>query len=232
LEEIGGHPLTQYNLTISNPSSLGFSSAEGDVIPNRIRDIVLAINLTLKEVALSPVRLDLTQPIWSTNEGIKEQKNVILGMGGAAEQLDESDVMSNLQLIDKLDRHKRKRRKRTQKNLENALGNYESAFYRKGIKELDEISMFKSIFNAVEIAINWEKELCSPDRDKILSNVANVSIRRVASWRCMYNRLKHTSISLREQRQYRNMMQGQIRRHLVPLRSASNAVLLDRLQKI
>jgi hypothetical protein len=36
---------------------------------------------------------------------------VILGMG-RAEQLDERDVISNLQLIDKLDRHKMNRKKR------------------------------------------------------------------------------------------------------------------------
>jgi hypothetical protein len=74
LEEIGGHPLTQYNLTINNPSTLGFSSAEGDIIPNRIRDIELAINLTLREVALSPCSIRFNPTVWSTNEGFGSRK--------------------------------------------------------------------------------------------------------------------------------------------------------------
>ena len=68
MEEIGGHPLIQYNLTINNPSTLG------DVTPNRIRDIELAINLTLREIALSPVRLDLTQPFGRLMKELRSRK--------------------------------------------------------------------------------------------------------------------------------------------------------------
>jgi hypothetical protein len=49
----GSHPITEYKLTINNPSALGFLSTEGDLGNNRINDIILAMNLTLTEAALS-----------------------------------------------------------------------------------------------------------------------------------------------------------------------------------
>jgi hypothetical protein len=230
LDQIGGHPLTQYELTINNPSALGFSSEE-EINRKRIRDIILAMNLVLREAAFSPAGLNLTPVRWSANEGISEQINVVLGMG-QAEQLNESVVMHNLELIDKLDRHEKKRKKRAQKNLESALDHYESAFYRKGVSELDKISMFEDISIAIDKAIQWEKELGACDKDGVLHKITGVSKKRGEIWRQMYNRLHHTSRKLKEEREYKYMIQRQISGQIIPLRSAANTLLLNRLENI
>ncbi len=60
-EQAGEHPLTEYRLTINNPSALNFSSTEADATNNRISDIVLAMNLTLARAALSLQGLDLSR---------------------------------------------------------------------------------------------------------------------------------------------------------------------------
>jgi hypothetical protein len=102
LEEIeGSHPLTQYNIIIDNPSMLGFSYKEGDnVLFNRIYDLILAMNLELKQVVLSPDSLIPIQYRWLTDEGgIKESTKALLGMS-QAEELNEIAVKTNLKLID------------------------------------------------------------------------------------------------------------------------------------
>jgi hypothetical protein len=82
LEVKDGHPLTEYDIIIDDPSSLGFQYAKGDeALDNRIRDLLLlAMNLELREVVISPASLKLPQYGWSTN-GIKERTHAILGMG-------------------------------------------------------------------------------------------------------------------------------------------------------
>lgn len=110
LEEIAGsHPLTQYNITLDNPSTLGFRHTEGGVLLNRIYDLILAMNLELREVVLSPDSLIPIQYRWLTTGGIEESISMVLGMGQPA-QLDEIDVKNNLDMIDKLERHKQRKR--------------------------------------------------------------------------------------------------------------------------
>jgi hypothetical protein len=111
LEQIGQHPLTEYNMIIDNPSALGFSQAGGgEALRNRIHDLILSMNLELRSVALSPISLNLGKYEWLTSSSndsgglaIKEHVNVVLGMG-LAERLDTIAVEANLKKIDKLDR--------------------------------------------------------------------------------------------------------------------------------
>jgi len=114
LEEVaGGNPLTQYNLIIDNPSKLRFRFTKGDVLLSRIYDLILAMNLELKEVVLSAESLIPIQYRWLVGEGgIKEEVGAVLGMG-EAEQLDEIAVKKNLKLIDRLHRHKQRKKNYT-----------------------------------------------------------------------------------------------------------------------
>lgn len=53
-------------------------------------------------------------------------------------------------------------------------------------------SIFKFIFNAVEIAINWDKDWIGSKLDNELSDLANIATSKAKQWRLMYVRLKYT----------------------------------------
>jgi hypothetical protein len=241
-------PRTEYKLTINKPSALGFLSTEGDLGNNRINDIILAMNLTLTEAALSSEGKTLYKPttIIPTNERnnehiikvdlereqqqkqqvyekvtISETVGVVLGR--AQQQLDESNVISNLQLIDKADRHTKNHQGNSAKhNLAKALNDYEKAFNRTKGEEI-----FKDIFNAVEEAINWNKPPPGWNPDNELSSVANIAPNKAAQWRCIYNRLKHPDYG-KQLKDYQTA-KNEVPNELVPLRRAASTVILQRL---
>ena len=74
---------------------------------------------------------------------VSETVGVVLGR--AQQQLDESNVISNLQLIDKADRHTKDHQGNTAKhNLTKALGHYEKAFNQtEGVKISSSISLMQ-----------------------------------------------------------------------------------------
>jgi hypothetical protein len=106
LEQVGGHPVTEYKLTLNNPSALGLTSTEGDIGTRRFTDFVLAMNLILDYVGLFTRKIVLSRQEFSTsgNVNVKEVVNAVLESVNQYE-LDEGSVMSNLRLIDKVDRH-------------------------------------------------------------------------------------------------------------------------------
>jgi hypothetical protein len=237
LEEIAGsHPLTQYNITLDNPSTLGFRHIEGGVLLNRIYDLILAMNLELREVVLSPDSLIPIQYRWLTTGGIEESISMVLGMGQSS-QLDDIDVKNNLDMIDKLERHKQRKRINRQgysrkANLMKALSQYEAGLYARGRREIDIQSMFRTFSTVREIAHNWERELSGPDQDKELQKLASIPIKRAEKWRrMMYPRSKHSDQSREQQRRYRKL-QSIKSEEIISFRAAVNAILLDRLGKI
>jgi hypothetical protein len=223
LEQIRGHLLTEYTLTFNNPTVLGFSSTEGIVSNNRINDIILAMNLTLEEAALSRKGSILSRPIFSSNERIMEDVHAVLGM--EQQQLDESIVISNLKSIDKVDRHKDHKGNTTKHNLSKALCLYESAFNQRYGE-----SIFRYIFNAVEDAINWDKDQKPKELDEELSAVANVATSKATQWRCIYNRLKDPDHGQQATEYLR--AKSEIPYELVALRLAANRVFSERLKNV
>jgi hypothetical protein len=252
LEKIqGSHPLTDYDLFIDNPSALNLSYVEGGVGNNRINDIVLAMNLSLTEAALSREGSILTRPIFQTNEkenakamsGGKQQpmdgnkqlqvnesinisESVGFVLGRAQQQLDESTIITKLNLIDRAERHVQDHQGNIAKhNLTKALGHYEKAF-----KHLEGEEIFKDIFNAVEEAINWDRGRDGSILDNELSAVANIPRNKAEDWRSMYVRLKHPDH--KQQPAEYLQAKSKISNELVPLRLAANAVFSDRLTKL
>jgi hypothetical protein len=69
----------------------------------------------------------------------------------------------------------------TKHNLSKALCLYESAFNQR-----DGESIFKYIFNAVEDAIDWDKDRKPKELDDELSAVANVATSKATQSRCSY----------------------------------------------
>ena len=251
----GGHPLTDYILSIDSPSGLHFSSTEGDISENRINDIVLAMNLTLTEAALSREGKVLSKPeivqtderrqeddantvlekvqqitseniTRSTDETIGISEDHSVVLGRAQQQMDESIVLSNLHLIDKADRHIENHQGNIAKhNLSKALGQYEKAF-----NQIDRKEIFKDIFNAVEDSINWDRRRDGLDLNKELSAVASIPVNKAEGWRKMYVRLKHPDY--RQQLTEYQQTLGQIPNELIPLRLAANKVITERLKNV
>jgi hypothetical protein len=237
LEEIpGGHPFTQYNIILDNPSKLGFRYTEGGMLLNRIYDLTLAMNLELREVVFSPDSFVPIQYRWLTTGGMSEEVGFVSGMGQPA-QLDEINVKKNLDMVDKLERHMERKRITSQgytrkANLLKALSQYESALYARGRREIDIQSMFRAFSTVREIAHNWESELTGADQDKELQKIARIHIKRGEKWRrLMYPRSKHSDQSPEQQKRYRRLQRitpGEI----LSFRAAINTLLLDRLGKL
>jgi hypothetical protein len=92
------------------------------------------------------------------------------------QQLDEGSIISNLNLIDKVDRHIEDHQGDTLKhNLAKALNEYERAF-----DQTEGEDIFKHIFNAVEYAVNWDRRRDGSGLDKELSAVANVAVNKAS----------------------------------------------------
>jgi hypothetical protein len=236
LEEIpGGHPLTQYNIILDNPSKLGFQYAEGSNALNRIYDLILAMNLDLRQVVFSPESFTPIQYRWVITEGMSEEVGFVLGMGHA-EQLDEINVKKNLDNIDKLERHNRRKRITSQDytrkaNLVKALSQYELALYARGRRDIDIQSTFRTLSTAREIAHNWDKVLSGEEQDKELQKLAHVHIKTAEKWRKLYPRSKHYDENPQKQRRYRKL-QNITSDEILSLRAAVNALLLDRLGRL
>jgi hypothetical protein len=172
LQEIpGSSPLTRYNIIIENPSRLGFRDREGSAVFDRIHDLLLAMNLELNQVVISPDSLIPLEYQWLRNKGgIRENVGAIVGME-QPEQLDEIAVKAQLKLIDKLGWHKERKRinqpkYRRKANLTKALSIYESALYViGGRKGTDKVSRFRTLLTVIEIASNWDRLLSNQQRD-------------------------------------------------------------------
>ena len=237
LEEIqGSSPLTQYNIIIDNPSRLGFEDREGPAVFDRIHDLLLALNLELNQVVISPDSLIPLEYQWLGNEGgISENISAILGMG-QPEQLDGVAVKANLKRIDKLGWHKERKRINQPKyqrkaNLIKALSIYESALYViGGRKGTDKVSRFRILLAAIEIASNWDRTLSYQQRDSLLKKLAGVHTKRAAKWRRLYNRTKHVDETIKNHQDFRKMRHLPLQ-EIVSCRAAANALLLDHLSK-
>jgi hypothetical protein len=95
--------------------------------------------------------------------------------------------MSNLNLIDKIDRHSEDHKGDAPKhNLAKALRHYEEGFNRTEGNEV-----FRYIFNGIEDAVNYDRHRPDDPFDKELGSIANVSKIKATQWRRLYNRIKH-----------------------------------------
>jgi hypothetical protein len=238
LQEIpGSSPLTRYNIIIDSPSRLGFRGGERPAVFDRIHDLLLAMNLELNQVVISPDSLIPLEYRWLGNEGgIRENSNAILGMG-QPEQLDGVAVKTNLKRIDKLGWHKERKRinqpkYRRKANLIKALSIYESALYAIGGRQgTDKVSRFRTLLTVIEIASNWHTPLSNQQRDRLLKKLAGIHIKRAAKWRGLYNRTKHVDETIKQHKDYRKMRHLPLQ-EIISCRLAANTILLDRLCKL
>jgi hypothetical protein len=226
LDYIGGHHVTEYKLTINNLSALAFKSTEEAVVLRRLRDIILAMNLTLEQAVLTLGQPHFPKLEFSTNEKVKETVHAIVRRE-KQQSMDESVIISNLKLIDKFDWHiEDQQGDKIKHNLAKAL-----RLYEKGYKQTEDEEFFRYIFNGIEDSINYDQHRDFDQFDNELSSLANVAKSKAAQWRRIYDRIKHPDVRTKQPALYLQAI-GEIPDELVPMRQAVNRVIIERLKTI
>jgi len=238
---------TRYMLSITDPSSLGLLNSEQNTVELFIKDLVLAINLGLRRTALSRLEGDLAQShiefkqadtkvvVERTPEGqhiaitevimLRDSVHITIGI---TEEIDEEIVVSNLQLINKVNRYNLSAHSKIQLvNLAKSLSEYESA-----MSFFDRLMIFKHLFNSLELATNWDgidRKGCSLDIE--VAKITGTKTLEVCDWRGFYNRTKHIDGTPKEITAFVKGMEN-LPQKLMPLRLASETAIIDRLKKL
>jgi len=238
---------TRYMLSIADPLSLGLLNSEQNTIELFIKDLVLACNLVLRHAVLSKLEGDLTQSNIEfkqpeakvIEENTPQGKHItiteVLTLGesihltvGLNEEIDEGKMISNLALVNKVNRNKLSAHGKAQLvNLGKSLSEYESAML-----SFDRLIIFKHLFNSLELATNWDgtdrKGSCL---DTEVANVTGIQMSEVCDWREFYNRTKHID---RTPKDITAFVKGteNLPQKLMTLRFASEIAIIDRLKKL
>lgn len=205
-EEVGIH--SRYMFTIKNAKDAGFTSTEQYFLDAEIKNIILAINLVLPWAALTIIKSEFVEPkiqfkpdesTITRSDGTKPNNSVIhifnaglrttvrISTGGS-ENVDEKislDLFKKIQAIKK---------PRMESTLPLATINLVKAFneYENSTISFERLSMFKHLFNAIELSINWNgRNLIGNDFDSAVAAMAHVDQNDVREWREFYNRAKH-----------------------------------------
>lgn len=239
---------TLYLLSIPEAHHLGLLSSEQNKIDLFKENLILAANLILHKTALSARKSDLNVPeveykqqeskvieeetskgkhITITNTVIVTDKVEV--MIGFTEEIDESMWVSILQQINTLSI------KKLQNSTQVPLINLKKSFneYRNAMEVIpDRLIIFKHLFNALELASNFDgKDLKGLEFDNEVARITKLQASEVREWRCFYDRTKHVD---RTSRDMATFMEGikKLPEILLPLRVATQAVILDRLKAV
>jgi hypothetical protein len=140
-------------------------------------------------------------------------------------ELDENSIVSNLKLIDKVDRHNPDHKGDIIKhNLSKALNEYERAF-----NDTERVDIFKHIYNAVEFAINHDKDRHGKLIDVEVNSLTNVPLNTAELWReATYYRQKHSDVKPQQLMEFSSIA-SRMSNELKPLRQAANTIIVKRL---
>jgi len=212
-----GQGLTEYKFDINDASAVGVFSSDETKIELRIRDIVLAMNLTQRNVALTTKGTTFPAAIVNNIGGSTETIRVVAGIDV---DVDEQTTLANLSLLDKLNRHSHIQINQGKRhNLVKALSEYEA-----GLDSVEMNPMFKHLFNALEDAVNWDKDRIGSDLDQEIAKISGDSQHDIGNWHLIYDRLKHPDTSLKKRQDY-SSLQNDFMGQLMPLRDCTNRVL-------
>lgn len=238
---------TRYSLSILDPSSLGLSTSEQNTVNRFIRDLVLASNLLLRHAALSTLEGDLAEShiefkqseskvvVEDTPQGkhititetimLRDSVHVTIGF---TEEIDEDRLAFNLGLINKVNKNKLPKDTTLELvNLKKALNEYENA-----MSVFDRLMIFKHLFNSIELAVNWD----GIDRrgsvfDTEVATTASLQVLEVTGWRKFYDRTKHVDRTPKDITAFIRGMEN-LPSLLMPLRLASETLIIDRLKRL
>lgn len=237
---------TCYDLHISDPSRIGLASSEQRLVKRAVTNLVLAFNLDLVRACMSklpskPVSADVTiKPDETTVsvEPAEEGKNIRVTETvfvsdsvhiriKFTDEADEEQIFANLRKIIQLNRFDLKEDSpRELINLSKSLSEYESA-----MSTFDRLQIFKHLFNALQLSINWRQDRRGSALDSAIASISDNEQSEIRDWRRFYNRTKHMDRCPTHTSEY---VQGLEKLHsfLRPLRETCKRVILNRLAQI
>lgn len=238
---------TRYALTVSNPSSIRLSSSDQTAVERIIKELILSFNLCLSRTCLSTLEGDLpsadvhVQP--AETKVIVEQTpvgkniNIVETISfrdtvhitiGTKEELDEKEALAVLERSLHVNRFELQRTSPIELiNLAKALNEYETA-----MSSFDRLRIFKSLFNSLELSVNWNgTNYTSQDFDNLVASLSNVQSHEVRDWRSFYNRTKHVDRTPADASEFVHGME-KLRSLFPSIREATTRLLVDRLGRI
>lgn len=235
--------VSEYLLSIDNPLKIGFTSSEQFIINQEIQNLILAFNLCLSKSCLTrrniefrDSQIDMINPQTRTYTK-KSGKSVEIFINdffsvrdtasisvGYKEDIDEYSILNVFNELQITKRFNINIASLTLHNLSKALTEYESA-----MNDIDLINKFKHIFNAIEIAINYDGIKRESDEfDNEVEKLTSIFKSNIRSWRQDYNRFKHYDTNKRDRDTYLKSKEL-IQSYLSDLRDCCKTILLFRL---
>ncbi len=237
--------ISQYTMTITEPKSLGLKNTIQNTIDTFYADLILSFNLQMNHGTML-----FHNPIMAQNEIDKEKSNaeqikmekigsltkitvnetlevtdsVKFGIS-FKEELPEKDVIEILLKIQDLN---------NVKNNNFDVEELKKSFvaYRSACSSFDRLTIFKNLYNSLELAVNSEgSDVSGSKLDEKINSLTNDSLTTIEGWRNFYSRTKHVNITKRHRQIYSEGIKS-VPSWINPLRSACKKIMLQRLNLI
>ena len=235
--------ISRYEMTITNPKSLGLAGVEQNKDNKRIFDILLACNLLMRHGAMlthgtnmhdnvieyEPEELKQTK-IETEDSLTKITSHLTMSLTASAklrsmfkEEIDENKIKQILVLIQNL----ASKHTRESNQLKKALVSYGSA-----MSSFDRCTIFKNLFNALALATNSDRsERTGNVLSAEIASITNEKQDLVEGWREFNNRTKHIDKNSNDDKKYEDGMKN-IPSWILPLRLASQKTILAKLGRL
>ena len=235
--------ISSYEMTITNPKSLGLAGVEQNKDNKHIFDILLTCNLLMRHGAMlthganmhdnvieyEPEELKQTK-IETENSLTKITSYLTMSLTASVklrsmfkEEIDENKIKQILVLIQNL----ASKHTRESNQLKKALVSYGSA-----MSSFDRCTIFKNLFNALALATNSDgNERTGNVLSAEIASVTNEKQALVEGWREFNNRTKHIDKNSNDDKKYEDGMKN-TPSWILPLRLAAQKTILTKLGRL
>jgi len=240
---------------MSDASIFGISSSDNRTLSDFLNSLLLAFNLSLKRSALTSQEQSIAafqiipnkKPSKITVEDTSTGKKIIIEETvtltdsvfitmGLSEYIEENTILSYLELIQNLKNVNTKNQILIE-NMRKSISEYIQA-----MGSFDRISIFKHLFDALELATNYDgKNRKGDDMDIevakvvgnfiIVENIQKESQSVVKEWRSFYGQTKHIDSKISKILKFQKRKEN-VSYQLDPLRLTTQKMILERLQNL
>ena len=235
--------ISRYEMTITDPKSLGLDDIERNRDNKRISDILLAFNLLMRCGVMlihganmhdNVIKYEPEEPKQPKIESkgsshkitlydtIRFTDSVKIGTM-FKEEIDENELKQILVLIQNLD----SKSTRESDQLKKALASYGSA-----MSSFDRCTIFKNLFDALALATNSDGNERLPDVFSAeIAAITNEKQDMIGKWREFNNRTKHIDKNPNHDKKYKEGMK-EMPSWISPLRLAAQKIILAKLGQL